>query len=306
MHKIISVIVVTYNRKQHLRWCLEALGCQTLQHNLFEVIVVDDGGYDNSVEEITQALERYPDLQLGYVHHPHDGWGLAKSRNEGARLSTGRCLVFIDADILLNPNALKAYARILHRNPHRVIGGYYKYLLGMRITLTAIREWKPIWEMTLPEIDIPQHNYQLLGTDVRQAHFEGGLTPVNLFADEDKLYPNPYSLLGGNIMVPRHIWNQTEGFDEFIAHYGGEDAEFSLQIADLGYQFSYSMSAGGCHMAHPKQHGAEAGTMRAEDYMRVRWPTWFTEFDEPIWAFSGWKRPKRGGRTPDASMVSTR
>lgn len=300
----VSVVVVTYQRKQHLRWCLEALGCQKMPYSQFEVIVVDDGGDDGSVKEVVQILERYPELRVGYTHHPHDGWGLAKSRNEGAVIATGRCLVFIDSDILLNPDALKAYARLLHHNPHRVIGGYYKYLIGMRITLGAIRKWTNIWEMKLPEIDIPQHNYQLLGTDVRQAHFETGLTPVNLFADETLLYPNPYSLLGGNIMVPRHIWDQTQGFDELITHYGGEDAEFSLQIADLGYQFSYSMSAGGGHMAHTKQQGAESNTMRAEDYMRVRWPTWFTEFGEPIWARSGWKRPTPGGRTPDAGMVA--
>jgi len=275
-----------------------------MPYSQFGVIVVDDGGFDNSVEEIVQILERYPKLNVGYIHHPHDGWGLAKSRNEGVRVTSGRCMVFIDSDILLGPLALQAYARMLHRNPHRVIGGYYKYLIGMRITLTAIRKWTPIWEMKLPEIDIPQHNYQLLGTDVRQAHYEGGITPVNLFADQSLLYPNPYSLLGGNIMVPRHIWDQTQGFDELITHYGGEDAEFSIQIADLGYQFSYSMAAGGAHMAHPKQYGAEAGTMRAEDYIRIRWPTWFTEYGEPIWAHSGWKRPIRGGRTSDADMVN--
>lgn len=303
----ISVVVVTYHRRVHLRWCLEALGCQTLPFERFEVIVVDDGGTDESVIEVAQVKEkhRHPDLNVGYIHHPHDGWGLARSRNEGAAVTSGEGIVFIDSDILLGHDALLAYTHLLHRNPHRVIGGYYKYLIAMRMTLDSIREWNRLWDMKLPEIDMTQHNYQLLGTDVRQAHFEQGYTPVDLFANEELTHPNPYSLLGGNIMIPRYIWDQTQGFDELITHYGGEDAEFSLQIADLGYPFSYSKAAGGAHMAHTKQKGAEEGTKRAEAYIRRRWPTWFIKYGEPLWAYAGWKRPIPGGRTSDADMVAT-
>lgn len=156
--------------------------------------------------------------------------------------------------------------------------------------------------MTLPEIVIPQHEYQLLGTDVREAHFNMGLIGENLFEDETKLYASPFSLLGGNILVPTHIWKQTEGFDELITYYGGEDAEFSIQIADLGYEFGYATSIAGCHMAHTKQVGAQSGTNRALAHIRKRWPLWFTKFGEPIWAIPGWTRPPRGRRTLDADM----
>lgn len=299
---LVSVTVVTYQRRDHLRWCLEALACQSFPKDQFEVAVVDDGGTDDSGVEVSQVIERYPKLDVHYYWHEHRGWGLARSRNEGARATSGACIVFIDSDILLNPDSLKSFSRLYWDNPYRVIGGYYKYLIGMRITLNAVRKWDRLWNMKLPEIDILQHEYQLLGTDVREAHFNQGRTAVDLFADEEATYRNPYSLLGGNIMVPRHIWDQTQGFDELIPHYGGEDAEFSLQIADLGYSFSYSHAAGGAHMAHSKHPDAELNTGMAEEYLRRRWPTWFTNHGEPIWAYRGWVRPRSGGRTSDADM----
>lgn len=297
-----SVVVVTYNRRKHLRLCLEALAYQTLPFDLFEVIVIDDGGRDGSEMEVQDVRRRCPALRVQYHWHKHEGWGLARSRNEGAALCSGTCIEFIDSDILLNPDAIASCVRLMHDNSNRVIGGYYKYLIGMEITLKDVREWESIWDMTLPEIDIPQHEYQLLGTDVREAHFNLGLTPVNLFADEQTLYDGPFSLLGGNILVPSHIWKQTKGFDELITHYGGEDAEFSIQVADLGYRFSYAMSIAGCHMAHTKQPGAESGTNRAIVHIRRRWPLWFTRFGEPIWSVPGWKRPPQGRRALDADM----
>lgn len=293
-NKAVSVVVVTYERRQHLRWCLEALALQTLVHERFEVVVVDDGGTDNSGFEVGAARRRHPGFDVRYSWHEHQGWGLARSRNDGAVLTTGECIVFIDSDILLNPEAASVYARLLQTNPKRVIGGYYKYLKGMEITLEAIKEWTPIWDMTLPELAIPQHEYQLLGTDVREAHYNQGTAAEDLFANEGKVYRNPYSLLGGNIMVPRDIWDRTEGFDETLTHYGGEDAEYSLQVADLGYGFSYSKRAGGCHMAHTKHEGAELKTEMAKQHIRERWPQWFTKHGEPIWAYAGWQKPRSG------------
>lgn len=298
----VSVVVVTYHRRNHLRLCLEALACQSLPFDLFEVIVVDDGGLDESGKEVQDVARRHPTLNVQYHWHEHDGWGLARSRNEGAALCSGKCIEFIDSDILLNPDALASCFRLFRDNPDRVIGGYYKYLIGMKISLKDVHEWKNIWNMTLPEIMIPQHEYQLLGTDVREAHFNMGLLSENLFVDEAALYEGPFSILGGNILVPFHVWKQTEGFDELITHYGGEDAEFSIQVADLGYRFSYAMSIAGCHMAHTKQAYAQDGTNRALVHIRRRWPLWFTKFGEPIWSLEGWTRPPQGRRTSDADM----
>ena len=288
----ISVVVVTYQRAQHLRWCLEALALQSLPHDEYEIVIVDDGGTDNSIASVEAAQAAYPSLDVRYVWHEHDGWGLSRSRNEGAALTRGDCILSIDSDILLNPEALEVYTDLYYANPHRVIGGYYRYLKGMKITLAAIKAWQPIWDMELEEVAIPQHEYHLLGTDVREAHFKQGWTAVNLFADESKTYPEPFSLLGGNIMVPRHIWKQTEGFNETFTHYGGEDAEFSLQIAQLGYPFSYSLAAAGCHMAHPKHSGAEDKTNQALDHIKQIWPRWFTSIGNPIWEFAGWRKPE--------------
>lgn len=288
-----SVCVTTYQRSQHLRWCLEALGNQTASYDDFEVIVVDDGGTDDSPKQFQYARKKFPSMQMQYQWHEHDGWGLSRSRNEAASYARGEILVFIDSDIMLNPRAVESFIDIYRKNPNRVIGGYYKYLKGMKITLDDIKRWFPIVGMTLPDVNIEQDQPAELGKDVREVHYNWGWMSEDVFADEDRVFRNPFTLLGGNIMVPRHIWKQTEGFDAGWRSYGGEDAEFSIQIANLGYGFSYSRRVGGCHAAHVKSKGAKEGTMSAIDYIRQKWPQWFTKVGAPVWDMAGWKRPPR-------------
>jgi glycosyltransferase involved in cell wall biosynthesis len=54
----LSVIIPTYNRGVVLEKCLEALSCQTLSKDVFEVIVSDDGS-DGAVRDRIEPFLRY-------------------------------------------------------------------------------------------------------------------------------------------------------------------------------------------------------------------------------------------------------
>jgi glycosyltransferase involved in cell wall biosynthesis len=96
----VSVIIPTYNRKKFLRETLDTLVRQTYPSDRFEVIIVDDGSTDDTA---TIAAERFP-FPLRYFWQSNQGD--AEARNLGARQSQAEILVFLDDDILVEPDYL--------------------------------------------------------------------------------------------------------------------------------------------------------------------------------------------------------
>ncbi|MEO7997617.1 MAG: glycosyltransferase, partial [Gemmatimonadaceae bacterium] len=95
---MISVIVPALNESRILRQCLTALRSQSLPADQFEIVVVDNGSADNTVEiarEFTDRVYTFPGISLG------------KLRNSGAKLAKGNVLAFIDADCLANEHWLQ-------------------------------------------------------------------------------------------------------------------------------------------------------------------------------------------------------
>ena len=275
----INVVIATYQRRDSLVLCLEALKQQTFKD--FDVTVVDDGGDDDSRGVFMQSR-----LSGAYLWHAHNGFGLSRSRNDGAKTADGEVLHFIDSDIMLSPTSLQAAWDLYQDKKDRAIGGYYKYLPGMLITSQDVRErWDDIWAMKLPSIPIVQANTPI-GMDVRDAWF-GMTDPLHrigedVFTYEHSVLWSPYCFLGGNMVIPRFIYDETGGFDEAITTYGGEDAEMSLAIISRGYGISYSRRIAGGHLAHTKHEGSiidDEGAKRR--YIAAKYPFFLTPEGDP-------------------------
>ena len=286
----ITVIVVTYNRADRITLCLASLYAQRFAAPI-DVIVADDGSDDDTFDLVQDYIKHHAegaDLRVEYCWHKHDGWGLARTRNMGARLATGGALWFIDADILLNPLAIENGLRLLQQNPNRVVGGYFKYLPGMHLTHQSIRQWEPVWDMALPRVNVTQH-LTPIGQDVREAWAAQGRMPA-LFHDEAEIWYSPLTLVGGSLLIPRHIWAEAGPFDERFTFYGGEDGEYSLKCAEKGYGFSFAKSIAGCHMAHPKEATAVENEGRVMDLIRQLHPRWFRD-GVPAWTLPDFEWP---------------
>lgn len=107
----VSVVIPCFNSAQTLEGTLESVAGQSFRH--VEVVVVDDGSRDATVETARSALER---LGLaGSVSRRPDSVpkGAGGSRNYGASLATGEYLAFLDSDDLWLPHHLDhAVARL--------------------------------------------------------------------------------------------------------------------------------------------------------------------------------------------------
>jgi glycosyltransferase involved in cell wall biosynthesis len=113
----LSVILPTYNRKESLLGTLQALAQQTYPSDHFEVIVVDDGSTDGT-DAI--AVEDFP-FAVRYVRQSNQGD--AAARNLGARHSQAELLVFLDDDMLLDPNYLGALVQAQEGHRRRIVAG---------------------------------------------------------------------------------------------------------------------------------------------------------------------------------------
>ena len=106
----ISVIIPTYNEEDVIAKCLESLSKQTyklslpLHGNSFEVIVVDDGSTDSTLQKI-QEVSKSLNYHLKTINGKHEGPGSA--RNLGAKNAKGDVLVFVDADMTFDKHFLK-------------------------------------------------------------------------------------------------------------------------------------------------------------------------------------------------------
>lgn len=95
MPALVSVIVTVLNEAKHLPDLLDSLSAQ---ENPFEVLIVDAGSRDGSVE-LVEAFAKTDD-RFKLLRHPGRR---GASRNAGARKATGDYLAFIDGDCIANP-----------------------------------------------------------------------------------------------------------------------------------------------------------------------------------------------------------
>ncbi len=96
---ILSVIIPCYNAGTYLAKAIYSVRNQKTSFPLItEIIVIDDGSTDHSVEQLKRS-----DLKL--LHQSHQG--AAAARNYGMREAKGEYLLFLDADDVLMPGAIE-------------------------------------------------------------------------------------------------------------------------------------------------------------------------------------------------------
>ncbi len=97
----VSVIIPVYNTEKYLEQCLDSVINQTLRE--IEIICVDDGSTDRSVEILKEYQEKDPRIQILYQKNSYAG----VARNNGKAVAKGEYLVFWDSDDYFMLNALE-------------------------------------------------------------------------------------------------------------------------------------------------------------------------------------------------------
>ena len=104
----ISIVIPTYNRLPILQKCLLALEDQNLsdrQMVSYEVVLVDDGSTDATLEWLAANAAQVPHIKI----YQQDHQGAAAARNLGVRSAQGDTIIFIDSDLVVTPVFLQAH-----------------------------------------------------------------------------------------------------------------------------------------------------------------------------------------------------
>lgn len=205
----ISVIIPTYNGKERLLRCLEALKQQSRLPD--EVIVSIDGSTDATAEAL--AHWNAAGLPLQWIEAPNGGRAVA--RNRGARMAQGELLIFLDDDVRLIPQGIA-----MHEAHHRRFEN--SILAGACLEEEA-----------------------LLRTDMHR--YKGYLSrlwlkPLVAYATQ----PMPAGkvfLAAANMSVPRQVFEQLGGFDERLRD--AEDYDLGVRAVQAGVPvyFNYELIA---------------------------------------------------------------
>ncbi|MBE9182505.1 glycosyltransferase [Oculatella sp. LEGE 06141] len=118
MLKLVSIIIPCFNAQ---RWLAEAIdSCLNQTYPNIEIIVVDDGSTDNSIE----ILKRYQD-RLTWETGANRGGNHA--RNRGFALSSGHYIQYLDADDYILPTKIEKQVQCLEATNADVVYGDWQY-----------------------------------------------------------------------------------------------------------------------------------------------------------------------------------
>src|SRR5262249_37924213 len=135
---LISVVIPHLNQSAALCACLDSLDSQSLDRDLFEVIVVDNGS--TSIPE--DIVANHSGTRLLKELQPGPG----PARNFGVQSASGDIIAFIDADCRAHRDWLRNALQTICSSPEgTVVGGDVRIWRNRRDTFTANEAYEAVF-----------------------------------------------------------------------------------------------------------------------------------------------------------------
>ncbi len=110
-----SVIMPLYNKAPYVKKALDSIVAQTYKD--WELIIVDDGSTDNSLEVVKEFVMQYRDSNIKFQILQQANSGVAAARNNGVVASHGEFLCFLDADDWWEPTFIEEMDKLIAEYP---------------------------------------------------------------------------------------------------------------------------------------------------------------------------------------------
>lgn len=104
-----SIVIPVYNVEEYIDKCLNSVLNQTYKD--FEVIIVNDGSPDNSI----QIIDRYVKMDDRFKVYSKENGGLSAARNFGVKKVSGDYLIFLDSDDYIEKDLLLKISEVAKR-----------------------------------------------------------------------------------------------------------------------------------------------------------------------------------------------
>jgi len=117
----VSIVLTTYNSERIIPHMLQALASQDYDFNRAELLIVDGGSKDATIDIVKEFLSRNKDkfCRVEFLVHERN-YGVSRARNDGIRASRGRYILILDHDVVMSKDTLRVLVDYLQSAPRRV------------------------------------------------------------------------------------------------------------------------------------------------------------------------------------------
>lgn len=129
---LVSIVVPCYNQAKYLRETVENALKST--YRPIEILIVNDGSKDNSLELANQLAAEYPEIRV--LNQPNGGVSVA--RNKGIQAAQGEIILPLDGDDLIAPHYMEEAVKVLTSRPEVKV----TYCKGVKFNEQGQQKWK--------------------------------------------------------------------------------------------------------------------------------------------------------------------
>ena len=216
----LSIIILNYNTKEYLKDCLLSIQKSDTDGFVYETIVVDNNSTDGSVE----AILGYKDIK---ILRNKKNLGFAAGNNVGVKKSTGRYVLFLNPDTVLEKNTLKEMVKFMDNQRRAGVATCKLVLPSGKLDESCHRGFPTPWNAL-------SHFSGLEKIFPRSKLFSG-----YLLGYLDKARTHQIDSACGAFMMVRRSAGETIGWWDESYFWYGEDLDFSYRIKEKGWQIFF-------------------------------------------------------------------
>ncbi|MCB5276744.1 MAG: glycosyltransferase [Candidatus Cloacimonadaceae bacterium] len=221
----ISIVITVYNHLNLLQKCFESILQQTVLP--YEVILSDDGSSDDPRTLLQEFRKKFAG-KAHYVRQDHEDFRAARVRNNGASVSGGDIIVFLDQDIVVPPLYLQSILEAL--KPGRFLSGYPVRLSQKQSGQLLARELVGVDHKEI----VTEAQYKKICSQARKDFFYYFTASLRL------PFCKGVKLRSGVSAMFKSDFERVNGFDESFVGWGNEDDNLGKRLrasGKVGYNF---------------------------------------------------------------------
>lgn len=255
---MVSVVIISYNTKEHTLRCLASV--MASKGIDMEVIVVDNASTDGSTQAIKKQYKKVKIIQN------KSNLGFGKANNQGMKIAKGEYILLLNSDCFVKPDTLDTIFKIQDTKSNiDVMGckllsadGALQQSWGYFPTLRRIAQMM-LFVDNLPFI-----------RDIADSIHVRSLRRYEKSQEVDWV-------TGAFMFLKREVFEKTGGFDEHFFMYG-EEIEWQYRIKNMGFGIWYVADTQATHLigaSSPTRAPAVIGEIEG-------WKYWFAKY-HPGW-----------------------